>query len=44
MKDVQKFLRLANYYRWFVKDFSRIKKLLYEMTRKNTKWNWGEKQ
>jgi len=44
VKDVQKFLGLANYYRWFVKDFARIAKLLYEMTRKNIKWNWGEKQ
>ena len=41
-KDVQKFLGLANYYRWFVKDFARITKPLYEMTRKETKWNWGE--
>ena len=26
VKDVQKFLELANYYRWFVKDFARIAK------------------
>ena len=44
VKDVQKFLRLANYYRWFVKDFAKIAKPLYEMTRKETKWNWGERQ
>ena len=44
MKDVQKFLGLANYYRWFVKDFARIAKLLYEMTRKEMKWSWGERQ
>jgi len=36
-KDVQKFLGLANYYRWFVKDFARIAKPLHEMTRKETK-------
>ena len=36
-KDVQKFLGPANYYRWFVKDFARIAKLLYEITRKETK-------
>ena len=44
MKDVQKFLGLANYYRRFVKDFAMITKLLYETTRKDKKWNWGERQ
>ena len=43
VKDVQKFLGLTNYYRWFVKDFAKIAKPLYEMTRKETKWSWGEK-
>jgi len=43
VKDVQKFLRLANYYRWFVKYFAKIAKPLHEMTRKEIKWNWGEK-
>jgi len=44
MKDVQKFLGLANYYRWFVKDFTKIAKPLHEITRKEMKWNWGERQ
>jgi len=44
VKDVQKFLGLANYYRWFVKDFAKIAKPLHEMTRKETKWSWGERQ
>ena len=39
MKDVQKFLELANYYKWFVKDFTRMAKPLHEMTRKDVKWN-----
>ena len=43
MKDVQKFLRLENYYKQFVKDFTRIVKSLYEMTRKYMKWNWEKK-
>jgi len=30
MKDMQKFLGLANYYRWFVKDFAKIAKLLWQ--------------
>ena len=37
VKDVQKFLGLANYYRQFVKDFARIAKPLHEMTRKEMK-------
>ena len=44
VKDVQKFLGLANYYRWFVKDFVKIARPLHEMTRKKIKWSWKEKQ
>ena len=44
IKDVQKFLGLANYYRQFVKDFAKIAKPLHEMMRKETKWSWGERQ
>jgi len=35
---------LANYYRWFVKDFVKIARPLHEMMRKEIKWSWGEKQ
>ena len=44
VKDVQKFLGLANYYRWFVKDFAKIARPLHEMTRKENKWSWEERQ
>ena len=37
VKKMQKFLGLANYYRWFVKDFTRVAKPLYEMTKKDIK-------
>ena len=43
VKDVQKFLGLANYYRWFVKDFAKIAKPLHEIMRKEMKWSWGER-
>ena len=43
VKDVQKFLGLANYYRRFVKDFATIAKPLHETTRKDKKWNWEER-
>jgi len=44
VKDMQKFLGLANYYRWFVKDFAKIAKPLHEMMRKENKWSWEERQ
>ena len=44
VKDVQKFLRLTNYYRQFIKDFAKVAKPLHEMTRKDVKWNWEERQ
>ena len=44
IKNVQKFLRLTNYYRQFVKDFVRVVKSLHEMTRKDIKQNQKEKQ
>jgi len=44
VKDTQKFLVLANYYRQFVKDFSKVTKPLHEMMEKDIKWNLREKQ
>ena len=37
VKNMQKFLELANYYRQFVKDFEKIARPLHEMTRKENK-------
>jgi len=34
VKEIQKFLRLANYYRKFVKDFVKIVRPLYKLTKK----------
>jgi len=39
VKNMQKFLGLANYYRRFVKDFVKIARLLHKMTRKEIKWS-----
>ena len=44
VKDVQKFLVLANYYRQFVKDFAKVTKSLHKMMEKDVKWNLREKQ
>jgi len=43
VKDVQKFLGLANYYHQFI-EFASIARLLHDMVKKDKKWDWTEKQ
>jgi len=44
VKDVQKFLGLANYYRQFIEGFAFIARLLYDLIKKDKKWEWTERQ
>ena len=44
VKDVQKFLGFANYYHRFIKSFAFIARSLYDIVKKNQKWDWTEKQ
>jgi hypothetical protein len=45
VSDVRSFLGLANFYRRFVKDYSRIALPLTELTRETTTpWKWGAEQ
>ena len=44
IKDVQKFLGLANYYRRFIKNFAEITRPMHRLVRKQEKWNWGAEQ
>ena len=44
VKEVQKFLGLANYYRRFIKDFTRIAVLLHMLVRKEQRWKWEKEQ
>ena len=37
IKEVQKFLGLANYYRQFIKDFAKLAVLLYVLVKKEKK-------
>jgi len=44
VKDVRKFLGLANYYRRFIKDFARVARPMNMLTRKDEKWRWEKVQ
>ena len=44
VKDVQKFLGLANYYYQFIKDFAAIARPLHDMVKKDQKQEWTERQ
>ena len=44
VKDMQKFLGLANYYCWFIKDFASIVWPLHDLVKKEQKWEWIERQ
>ena len=38
VKDVQKFIKLANYYHQFIEGFASIARPLYDMVKKDKKW------
>ena len=44
VKDVQKFLGLANYYCRFIEGFASIARPLYDLVKKDKKWEWAEKE
>jgi len=44
VKDVRKFLGLANYYRRFIKDFARVARPMNVLMRKDEKWRWRDEQ
>jgi len=44
VRDIRKFLGLANYYRRFVKDFAKLTQPLNNLMKKEKKWNWGVDQ
>ena len=39
IKDVQKFLRLANYYCQFIKGFAMVARPLHDLVKKDKKWD-----
>ena len=44
MKDIRKFLGLANYYRRFIKNFAQVARPMNVLMRKDVKWQWEEEQ
>ena len=44
MKDIRKFLDLANYYRRFIKDFTQVARPINVLTKKDMKWKQRDKQ
>jgi len=44
VKDMQKFLGLANYYYRFIEGFVSIARPLHDMVKKDQKWDWTERQ
>ena len=44
VKDIQKFLELANYYCWFIEEFATVARPLHDLVKKDKKWEWTEKQ
>jgi len=44
VKQVQAFLDFANFYCRFIKNFAKILKPLFDLTKKDCTWNWGVKQ
>ena len=44
MKNIRKFLGLANYYRRFIKNFAQVARPMNVLTRKDIKWQWKEEQ
>jgi len=44
VKDIQKFLRLANYYRRFIEGFATVARPLHDLVKKDKKWEWTERE
>jgi len=44
VKDVQKFLGLANYYCQFIEGFATVARPLHDLVKKDKKWEWMERE
>jgi hypothetical protein len=44
LRELRGFIGFANFYRRFIKDFSKICRPLHDLTKKDTPWKWDEEQ
>ena len=44
VKDIQKFLGLANYYCRFIEKFATVARPLHDLVKKDKKWDWTERE
>ena len=44
VKDIQKFLGLANYYCQFIEGFATVARPLHDLVKKDKKWDWAERE
>ena len=44
VKDIQKFLELANYYHRFIEGFATVARPLHDLVKKDKKWEWTERE
>ena len=44
VKDMQKFLGLANYYCRFIEGFATVARPLHDLVKKDKKWEWTERE
>ena len=44
VKNIQEFLRFANFYRRFIENFAKVAQLLTELTKGKTPWVWNRRR
>ena len=44
LRDLRGFLGFANFYRRFIRDFSKIARPLHDLSKKDVPWTWGPAQ
>ena len=44
VKDIQKFLGLANYYHRFIEGFATVARPLHDLVKKDKRWEWTERE
>ena len=43
-REVKSFVGFVNFYQWFIKDFSHHTRTLFDITKKDVRWRWGNSE